>query len=378
MGGGYRGSRMKKNEERDSTSRFENLSGKLVEVIKTGIVLTDTDGRIRFANDLATKLLAYSREELKDKPIHTLFLHDDVGIFLPNIMKMTAEKSGFEGEALLRRQDGTTFFVSLATTLYKEDDEDYQLIIFTFQDISHLKRMQREYVDSDRFAGLGMMTDQISHQIRNPLVSICGFALRLAKETAPRDEYAHYAEIIQSEARRLESIIDRLVELAQVGKAGYRALTLPQIFEGVEKLFDARPDGLALRIRFPEPDTLPRLRLFGDERLLIRALECAVRNGLDALSGDGEVAITGEIIDHDVVIGVRDNGEGILPETLPFIFDPFFTTRFNCLGLGLTMARRIIQEHKGRIEVQSIAGKGTETRILFPIDRRREIRTKLL
>ena len=327
---------MKKIDERDFRSRIECLSGKLVEVIKTGIVLTDTDGRIRFANDLATKLLAYSREELKDKPIQTLFMSDDIGIFLPNIMKLTVEKAGFEGEALLRRRDGTTFFVSLATTLYKEeDDEGYQLIIFTFQDISHLKRMQREYVDSDRFAGLGMMTDQISHQIRNPLVSICGFALRLVKETAPRDDYAHYTEIIQSEARRLESIIDRLVELARVGKAGYAALTLPRIFEGVEKLFKADPDGKPHRISFPASDTLPRITIFGDERLLIRALECVIRNGIEALSGDGEVALTGGITGHSVVIGVKDNGEGIPPETLPFIFDPFFSTRFNYLGLGL-------------------------------------------
>jgi signal transduction histidine kinase len=78
---------------------------------------------------------------------------------------------------------------------------------------------------------------------------------------------------------------------------------------------------------------------------------------------------------NQVTLKVKDDGEGIAPENLPLIFDPFFTTKFNYLGLGLTMAKRIIHDHKGRIEVDSEPGKGTEVVVTLPRDRRREIRT---
>ncbi len=78
-----------------------------------------------------------------------------------------------------------------------------------------------------------MMTDQISHQIRNPIVSIGGFALRLARGKVSDEEYSRYTRIIHDESRRLEYIIDRLVEFAKVYPVCYSPLTLSEIFEGV-------------------------------------------------------------------------------------------------------------------------------------------------
>ena len=125
-------------------------------------------------------------------------------------MKLNATGDGFEGEALLRKKDGSVFFVNLSTARYKADVSDWELVVFTLQDITRLKKMERDCVDAERFAGLGKMTDEISHQIRNPIVSIGGFALRLAKEQLSGEEYAKYSQIIHAEAKRLERIIDKL------------------------------------------------------------------------------------------------------------------------------------------------------------------------
>lgn len=350
----------------------------MIEVIKTGILLTDSQGRIRFTNNLALKLLDYPKGSLNGKPIEVLFLPDDTQILLPNIMRLTMEGIGFEGEVLLRKRDENSFFVSLSTALYKEDSPGYELMIFTMQDITDLKKMEREYLGSERFAGLGMMTDQISHQIRNPIASIGGFALRLAKDQVSHEEYTHYTKIIHSEAKRLEFIIDRLVEFAQVHPTRYSALTLSEIFEGVRNIFSIDLEGDRFSIKFPDSETLPVTPMFGDLPLLIRAAQCIVQNGLEAMPRGGEVTVTGDIIDNKVLIRVKDNGEGILAEHLPFIFDPFFTTKFNFLGLGLTMAKRIVQVHKGRIEVDTVSKEGTQVSIILPLQRRREIRTRLL
>jgi signal transduction histidine kinase len=248
----------------------------------------------------------------------------------------------------------------------------------TLQDITRLKKIEKEALGSERFAGLGRITDQISHQIRNPIVSIGGFALRLAKDQVPQDEYSNYSRIIHTEAKRLEYIIDRLAEFTQMHPARYSPLTLSEIFDRVKNIFSDCSEGDPLRIRFPDPKTLPVTPLFGDLGPLVRAIQSIVQNSLEAISMKGEVSITGDIQGNQVIIKVKDNGEGILPEHVAFVFDPFFTTKFDYLGLGLTMAKRIIQEHKGRIEVHAAPERGTEVEVILPRERRREIRTRLL
>lgn len=362
----------------DTVSLTQNLSNALIEIVKTGIVLTDAEGIIRFTNNMASELFGYERGFFKGKPINMLFLPDDIHILLPNIMKITRSGNNFEGEVLLRKNDGNKFFVNLSTALYKSDSNGNELIIFTMQDITYLKNMEKEHMGTERFVSLGMMTDRISHQIRNPIVSIGGFALRLAREKVSDDEYSHYTRIIHDESRRLEYIIDRLVEFAKVYPVGYAPIMLSEIFNGVKRALRNLFESSQVKILFPEPDDIPSTHLFGDLALLIKAVECIVQNAVEATPEGGEVNLNCSIVGNKVSIVVKDNGCGISPEDLLCIFDPFFSTKFNYLGLGLTMAKRIIQEHKGQIDVVSELDKGTEITIVLPRERRREIRTKLL
>ena len=356
----------------------KSLSTRLIEVIRTGILLTDNKGHIRFTNNLAAELLGYPKGDLAGNHVEILFSPEDREILVPNIMKLTRERAGFEGEVLLQKGNGDPLFVKLSTALYKGNAPRYELIIATLHDITRFKKIEKEALGAERFAGLGRITDQISHQIRNPIVSIGGFALRLAKDQVSQDEYANYSRIIHTEAKRLEYIIDRLAEFTRVQPARYSPLTLAEIFDGVRNIFSTRPEGDPLRIKFPDLQDLPARPLFGDLGTLVRAIQSIVQNSLEAISMKGEVSVAGDIQDNQVLIMVKDNGEGILPEHLAFVFDPFFTTKFNYLGLGLTMANRIIQEHNGRIEVSAVPGEGTEVQVILPRERRREIRTRLL
>jgi PAS domain S-box-containing protein len=362
----------------NSISWSPGILNNLVEILKTGILLTDSQGWIRLTNHLADLLLGYPKDYLNGKSIETLFLPEDIRVFLPNILKLTRDNTGFDGEVLLRKRDGHSVFVNCSTALYKDKSTGNELMIFALQDITPFKKMEQKQIESERFAGLGMMTDQISHQIRNPITAIGGFALRLAKNQISHDEYSQYTQIIQNESRRLEYIIDRLIEFAHVHSERFSALKLGEVFDGVRKAFETDLEGNSVRIIFPDAPTLPVTPLYGDLDLLRQAIRCIIQNGLESSAKTGELTVTGDIIHNQVLIRVKDNGEGILSEHLPFIFDPFFTTKFNCLGLGLTMARRIVQIHKGHIEVNSVPKVGTNVDIILPLDRRREIRTKLI
>lgn len=368
-----------KNRKRkmDTITFPQNLSSVLIEIVKTGIVITDRDANIRFANNMALELLCYDKSSIKGKSIDIMFLPEDTDIFLKNLLKITREGNGFEGEALLRRKNGDRFFVNLSTALYKGNSNGVEFIIFTFQDITNLKEMEKESLGAEGLIGLEMMTDNISHQIRNPIVSIGGFALRLAREKVSDEEYAHYTRVIHDESRRLEYIIDRLVEFAKISPAGYAPLFLSEIIVGVEKALHNHLENSA-NVLFPEPETLSTIHLFGDLVLLIRAVQCIVQNAIEVVPQDEEVIVECSDIGNKIYITVKDNGNGISSKDLPYIFNPFFTTKFNHLGFGLTMAKRIIQEHKGQINVDSVPDKGTRITIELPKERRREIRTKLL
>jgi len=353
-----------------------NLSNKLIEIIKTGVILTDIKATIRFANDLALKLLNHSRQSLIGNPLEMIFMPDDREIFLRNIIQVTNHEGGFEGEALLLGRDDTRLFVHLSTAMYRGDLPHMDLMIFTIQDITMLKQMEKVYQRSEGFANLGMITDQISHHIRNPIVSIGGFALRLAQKQLSKEEYFKYTNIIHSEARRLEYIIDRLAEFTKIQSATYQPMTIYQIIEGVREEITNFLEKDQSKVKFPDKKALSQDTIYGDFALIVKALLLIIKNSLEALRDGGEVSLEAKIKNHHVVFKVKDNGEGIQPKDLPFIFDPFFTTKFNNLGLGLTLVKRIIEGHKGSIDVFSLPKEGTTVTIMFPKERRREIRTK--
>ena len=356
----------------------QKLVNQLIEAVKTGILLADNEGTIRFANEYLEALLEYPGERLIGKPLEDLFFQEDVPVFLANIMNLTLTGKGFEGEVLLRKGGGNSLFVKLSTARYQEDSPERDLLIFTIQDISRFKQMEKNLFSSERFAGLGKMTDQIAHQIRNPVASIGGFALRLAKEKIPYELYSRYTDIIYTEAIRLEQIIDRLVEFAQVSSPRFRPINLADIFQEVLKAPALIQEAHRSRIRIPALEILPETTLYGDPGLLAQAVQYLLLNSLEASSDQDEIEVAGTVGDDQAIIAVTDRGEGVLPEHLPFVFDPFFSTKFNKLGLGLTTAKRIVTEHHGQVDILSIPKKGTEVRLVFPKDRRRPIRTRLI
>ncbi|MCX8111417.1 MAG: ATP-binding protein, partial [Syntrophorhabdaceae bacterium] len=266
----------------------------------------------------------------------------------------------------------------ISTSLYSDSEIGHDLLIFALQDISLLKKMEKECQSPERIAGLEIITDQISHQIRNPIASIGGFALRLAKTQVSSDEYVRYIEIIHNEAKRLEYLIDRLVELSKVHHARFSIATLDNVFEQLKNLLEVKDKDGLYKVIFQEIKNLSEETFYCDPGLIAHALYCIVKNSLEAIKEDGEVIISGSTEDDRVIIKIKDNGCGIGPEALPFIFDPFFTTKFNNLGLGLTMARRIVSEHKGTIEAHSVPDQGTEIIIVLPRERRREVRRRLM
>jgi signal transduction histidine kinase len=236
----------------------------------------------------------------------------------------------------------------------------------------------------ERWASLGMMIEEIAHQIRNPIASIGGYVKRLSKTPPSLPSGSSYLNRIFQETQRLEAIIQRVEEYVLISRATVQREKVQDVIEAALQTFsiEATEKGISFSVETGslEGDGY----LFIDKGLVIKALCYILRNSMEsiakvplekkrktvrvALSEDGE----------NIEISISDKGEGISKKNLSHIFDPFFSTRPDCIGLGLTFVKKVLEEHGGRIRVESRLKSGTTATLTFPRDRRRRVRRELI
>jgi PAS domain S-box-containing protein len=357
-------------------------SHSLLEAVPATFLFTDVHSRILYANCQTENFFGYSCDEMEGKRIRTLFLDEDLIHFLPNIIYLTRYKDGFDGEALLRRKDGTKIFVHLFTTAFTEGGETF--LSFGFQEIQRLKLLEREKLEAERWASLGRMVEEIAHQFRNPLSSVGGYAQRILKGSLASPKAKTYLENVRRAAGRMETVLARVEELVRVPRPSFQRDRIEAIVNASLDVLSpkAAEQGITLRVnrrQFKGDGTF-----FADRNLLIRTLDQILENSCEAISRkplrERKKVVDLQVLDdgENVGMAVTDWGEGIPKKNLGLIFDPFFTTRTERVGLGLTFVWRVIEEHGGAVRVNSIVNRGTTITMTFPKDRRRKVRREWL
>jgi PAS domain S-box-containing protein len=349
-----------------------------LDLVQVAFILTDAHSKILYTNRHTERLFGYSREEIEGERIRILFLEEDLTYFLPNVIYLSLYKNGFEGEALLRQKNGTKIFIHLYTTTFKEEGEVF--ISFSFQEIQRLKKLERERLEMERWASLGMMVEEIAHQIRNPIVAIGGYTQRLLTTFSPSPKGKSYLHQILQETKRLETMIERTEEYILIPKPTFRKEKLEEVVEALLQGFSKEATEKGVSINLETGALEGQGDFFMDKDLIAKALYYILENSLEAVTqipmgkkgrivrvslfGDGE----------NIGVSISDRGEGIPKKNLDRIFEPFFSTRPKRVGLGLTFAKRVVEEQGGSLRVESRSKKGTTITLTFPKDRRRILR----
>jgi signal transduction histidine kinase len=234
--------------------------------------------------------------------------------------------------------------------------------VHVVRDITELKNLQNKLTISEKMAALGEVAAKVAHEIRNPLVSIGGFAKRLEKKLD--GNLKEYAEIIVKEVARLEGILKEILGFVKEVRLAKESVDLNQLADEVIRLMasDIEERGAVLRKDYRE---IPRI--FVDPNRLKEAIVNIIANAVQAISGAGMILLRTYLHEREAVLEISDTGKGIPDEDLSSIFNPFFTTKSTGTGLGLAITHRIVQEHNGRIEVASAVGKGTVFKVYLPI-----------
>lgn len=234
--------------------------------------------------------------------------------------------------------------------------------VHVVRDITELKQLQEKVGMSEKMAALGEVAAKVAHEIRNPLVSVGGFAKRLEKKLD--GNLKEYAGIIVKEVSRLEGILKEILGFVKEVRLAREQVNMNDIVEDIIRLMqsDINERGISLQ---KEYQAVPEV--FVDPNRTKEAIVNIITNAVQALQGTGTITVRTYASGDDVVLEVRDTGKGIPAAEMNSIFNPFFTTKSSGTGLGLAITHRIIQEHDGRIEVESEVDKGTVFRVYIPI-----------
>ncbi len=231
-----------------------------------------------------------------------------------------------------------------------------------------LSEAQENLLQKERLAAIGEMAAGIAHELKGPLVSIGGFAGRLARKLPPEtSEWAH-ADLIVREVLRLEGILSEILLFSKKTTICYAKCDIAEIVK--ESLAVVTPPleekQITVTTRFPRQ----KLLLLGDGQQLKQVFINIVLNALDAMGDGGKLAVQVSAMDLDgkdaVCVKIADTGGGIPVEQLNSIFTPFFTTKESGTGLGLPIANRIITNHGGKIQITNTPGLGVEFRVVLP------------
>jgi signal transduction histidine kinase len=235
--------------------------------------------------------------------------------------------------------------------------------------LGEVRALETEMARRERLAALGDVAAAFAHEVRNPLNAVSMGLQRLGAEFKPEPagEYARFVELMQGEVRRLNAIVEQFIALARPLPLKPAPVEPDELLRELAALVEgeARQAGVALRLVLPA--ALPTL--VADRDHLKQVLLNLARNAVQAMAQGGTLTLSAEAARGSVAIAVADTGPGIAPAALPRVFDPYFTTKPGGLGLGLTIARRIVEAHGGALTAESEPGRGSVFRVSLPLAR---------
>jgi two-component system, NtrC family, sensor kinase len=226
---------------------------------------------------------------------------------------------------------------------------------------------KREMARAEHLATLGELAAGLAHEIRNPLAGIAGVVEIMTKELPAQSPSRAVIDEVHREILHIQAILNDLLSYSRPRPPNFHVANLNTTVEQAVELSRQQVRNKPIEVKFVPNPSLPPVE--HDPALIQQVILNLLLNGIQAISGPGEVRA--ELLqDREMVfVQVADTGRGISAEALPKIFKPFFTTRKEGTGLGLSLANGIVQSHGGRIEVTSTAGKGAQFKVVLPVQR---------
>lgn len=327
---------------------LQALHENVIHSIRSGLITTDIEGRITLVNSPGQKLLERTTSAMYGRYVSELFLDR-----LPNL-----EGSSVQGEVRGLTPAGMEKTFGVTVNELVVPGPGAIGYVYTFEDRTELRRLEREIRMRDRLAAVGRLAAGIAHEIRNPLASIAGSIKVLAQISPFNEEQRTLVDIITRESSRLNSIISDFLAYSREKSYKLSRVDLLPLLEDTLVLLSNRSQSPELKIerRFAVEHAFAALDADRMKQVFWNLLENAVR----AMDRKGTIMVAVEAAGDYWRIGIQDSGPGIPAGMMEKIFEPFQTGFEGGTGLGLAIVYQIVQAHGATIHVQSAPGKGAE------------------
>lgn len=363
--------------EMDERKRVEERFRLVVDSTPNAMLMVNREGRITQVNPQTERLFGYRGEELLGQSLERLFperLRSSAGESLREFFASPALRGmASSTEMFGLRKDGGEFPLEVGLTPIESAGGLLALAAIT--DNTERKKAEearRELVHASRLAVLSEFTTSIAHEINQPLGAILSNAdaaeLLLKKSPPPLEEVRQILADIRSDDLRASEVIRRLRALLRQGEVERQPIDLNAVVNDV--IFILRAEAQRRRVEVLTELSSGASMVSGDKVHLQQILLNLMLNGMEAMaqtSGERRLTLKTEQANGEVVVSVSDTGAGVSRERLPKIFERFFSTKPEGMGMGLAISRSLVEEHGGRIWVESTEGRGSVFRFALPI-----------
>ncbi len=349
------------NQSLEENKRIRTHLSRTLECLPCGVLVVDGEHKLKLANSAALSLLG----------THQATRQTAMGVAREVIEKLELSSSlpaaGAEQEWPVDAQDGQHFLAVSRTPLSGNEESAGEWILI-LRDITASKRLEKEREAARRTQDLAQMAMLLAHEIRNPLGSLELFAGLLADATEERPVLHKWVEQVQSGLRTLSATVNNVLQFHSEPRSELSPVNLASLLTQTMDFLQPLARQRSLRMDFSPPGSEVLLR--ADPHRLQQVFINLALNAFRAMSGGGVLQVSLQCGDTSdglpVRVVFRDHGVGIPPRHLARIFEAGFTTMAGSPGLGLALAKKVVEQHQGKISVESDSEKGTAFTLSFP------------
>ena len=337
---------------------LERYNEYILRSINNGVIICDNQGKITGFNQSAQRLLGQDFNLGYNQHYKQALAQNHA---LCNMLEGLVIKKHLsaETEIEIEGKKQTTRFLLANGGLLRDENENIIGLVLVLTDLTELKKIQQKIVQQQKMASIGEISAGLAHELRNSMGALLGYCKMLKKGIEEGSAAYPVVESILAESLTLENLLQRFLDFAKPLEVKWVKFDLLELIQDCIKIAQEKKPEVKFTLR--AEGEMPRLP--GDPFLLRQAFQNLIQNSIEAVPDNGEIKIklrkSNDEREPVIELIIQDNGCGIPEENLGKIFKPFFTSKEKGIGLGLSLVKKIIDLHKGKIEVESEPGKGT-------------------
>lgn len=328
---------------------LQALHENIIQSITGGLITTGLDGHITLVNTAAQKLLEASDAVLLGQPVNRLFLDP-----LPQV-----ESEHGHAEVRLVAPNGYRKTFRVQVSALDVPEKGTLGYVYTFDDLTEVRRLEREVRMQDRLAAVGRLAAAIAHEIRNPLTSIAGSVSLLSGIPELSDEHRQLLQIVTRESERLNNIITDFLGYSRGKQYQFKKVDLLPLLEDTLTLLEHRLAAQNTGIRVERKYQLKDAWTLADGDKIKQVFWNFCENAVRAMRDRGALTVSVESSGDDWQVNFADTGPGMTPQLIEKIFEPFQSQFEGGTGLGLAIVYQIVQAHEGKVWARSKVGQGS-------------------